>query len=239
MENFILWNAAVQDGGQTLSFSAFAMAIKQLHQGTPEMVAQMLRDLGVPDIAFSSWRVSHFVTNYLADDLDSDDWEDIWNDNWRVDVRLVTPLQRSWSDLELIRTYASDASWPGETPDPPFECVVMADFLETGALTHAEALLRRLEGLRTGTLTPAELLREVPTARPELPRELAEELRARPEARVVVERRATEPERLVISVGRFDMDFFEDGAPFAEKVRELCRVLGGLTTWNDLTDAQI
>jgi hypothetical protein len=239
MENFILWNAAVQDDGRTLSFTAFAMAVKQLHQGTREMVEQMLRDLGVPDIAFTSWRVGHFVTNYLADDLDSDEWEDVWNDNWRVDVQLATPLKRTWSDLELIRTYASDASWTGEPPEPPFECVVVADFLEADALTHAEAVLRRLEEVRTGTLTPDELRREVPTARPALSSEVAEELRAWPDARVGVERRAAEPARLVISVGRFGVDFFEDGAPLAEKVRELCRVLGGLTTWNDLTDSQV
>lgn len=239
MENFILWNAAVRDEGRTLSFTAMAMAIKQLHQGTREMVEQMLQDLGVPGVAFSSWSVRHFVTNYLADDLDSDEWQDTWNDHWRVDVRLDAPLQRTWSDLELLRTYASDASWEGDPPEPPYECVVVTDFPEADALTGAEAVLRRLEALRTGTLTPDELRREVPTARPALPRELAEQLRARPDARVEVERRATEPERLVISVGRFGEDFFEDGAQLAEQVRELCRVLGGLTTWNDLTDSQV
>ncbi|NTX62828.1 hypothetical protein HUA74_19460 [Myxococcus sp. CA051A] len=238
MENFILWNAAMQDDERTLGFAVFATAVKQLHQGSREMVEQMLSDLGIPNTPFTSWRVSHFATNYLADDLDADDWEDIWNDHWQVEVQLAQPLQHTWSDFELRRSFASDSSWTGEPSQPPMDCLVVADFLDGAAIPHAEVVLKQLEALRSGALTPSELQREVAEAPPTLIAELAQELGAWPDARIDVKRWATEPERLLISLGRFDTDFFESGATLAIKVQELCQVLGGVTTWSDLMETQ-
>ena len=74
MQNFTLWNAWADPAGTTVTFFATSAGFQRINRGTPKMIGEMLKDLGCPNDQVKDWSVKAFATDYLSDDLDTDDW---------------------------------------------------------------------------------------------------------------------------------------------------------------------
>src|SRR5215467_11881837 len=113
METYLLWSPAYLEAERTLSFFATEVNIQRIARGTREMIEQMLKDLGIADAAFESWTVRRFLTNYLTNDPDSEDWRDSWAETWELRLSLSRPLQDHKNRFELGHTREHDHSWDG------------------------------------------------------------------------------------------------------------------------------
>jgi hypothetical protein len=231
MENFILWSVSFDPKSYELSFFATKVHVQRINQGTQKMIAEMLEDLGCPQVSFETWHVRHFLTNYMTDYPDSDNWQDIWEDTWEVTVKTATPIDVKIEAGELIRTWARDESWQGNSdPILPSECVAVSDFHDSGAATKAEEIINTLE--ERWEDSPRL---EVPEAAAKLLAQIREAY-AKLEAvssPITVRRRVEQPRQLILSLGVFDEAFYASGAKLAQYVLDLCGLLGGTTTWDE------
>jgi hypothetical protein len=151
MSLYWLWSPRlVQTARPTIETFMTHGELTYLNRGTPEMVAQVLEDLGV-EAAAAGWTMDRYRTGYFTDYHDSEDWRDRWQQAWRLRIELAdTPREPDAS--EPIPTEATDASWaPDDDPGtlPSATCLILADF------ENEEELARARKGV-------AELL---PTAR--------------------------------------------------------------------------
>jgi len=239
MENFILWSVSIDQATPRLSFFASAVNLQLINQGTHEMVTRMLADLGLPGVTFEKWTVRHFLTNYLADDPNSDDWEDTWFDTWDIVVPTPSPIQLRIGEAELFRTPMYDESWQGNSRPMPAECVVVSDFYTDESIAKAQTVLERTGNLREDESLVVKLHSEVPQARTGLLAEIRNAyLHQEPPQPLSIRQRADHPRQLILTLGNFDEEFFRDGAKLAALVSELCHALGGTTTWNEKTSPE-
>jgi hypothetical protein len=144
MENFILWNLSHNKTNQELSFFATSIQIQKINQGTEEMLNQMLEDLALSNISYQKWTVKHFVTNYLMDFPPSDNWQDIWLDTWEIKLVIENEIESQFKPTQLIRTYARDKTWTGESLPFPVECMIIANFFEKNNLLKANQVLESI-----------------------------------------------------------------------------------------------
>jgi len=236
MENFILWNVSFDQATMELSFFASAVNLQLINQGTQEMVARMLADLGVSGVTFDKWKLHHFLTDYLADDPESDDWEDTWFDTWEIAVTTTAPVQLKIGETELFRTPIYDESWQGGSRPMPADCVVVVDFPTDESMAKAQTVLEKAASLPEDESLVDKLSSEVPEARAGLFSEIRDTyLELEPRQRLFVGRRTGHPRQLFLTVGNFAEEFFQDGAKLAGLVSELCHALGGTTTWEEKT----
>ena len=143
MENFILYNAASEKNQVT--FEASWVHIQRIALGTDEMIAEMLGTLGVTDRKVEQWELRKYLTNYLSDEPESDDWETAWIETAEIVATLDRPAKLNVKETDLARTYARDTTWRASTPlKLPAECVVVADFYKEGVLDDAELRIRGL-----------------------------------------------------------------------------------------------
>ncbi len=154
METYLLWSPALDEKATTLSFFATAVNIQRIAKGTPEMIEAMLKDLGVHD-GVQTFSTSRFITNYLTDDPDSDDWQDSWAETWEIVVQFAAPVSLDKDQYYPRRTFEIDRSWDGDTSMFPVECVVIADFARAEDLNKAQ---KEFESTRTRTGNAQQLL---------------------------------------------------------------------------------
>ena len=127
MQNFTLWNAWADAAGTTVTFFATSAGFQRINRGTPKMIGEMLKDLGCPNDQVKDWSVKAFATDYLSDDLDTDDWRDRWNASYEVKVRMNAAVKFSAPGEYLVDNLSGDKTWDGAEPAPD-TCVVVADF---------------------------------------------------------------------------------------------------------------
>lgn len=127
MENFSLWNARADSSKTSVTFFATSAGFQRINRGTSKMVAEMLNDLGVPSDRVKDWSVLPFATDYLSDDLNTDDWRDRWLTSYEVTVRMSGPIAFKAPSKYLIESLAADKTWTGDEPAPQW-CTVVADF---------------------------------------------------------------------------------------------------------------
>jgi hypothetical protein len=138
--NFTLWNAWIDAHRTTITLFATSEGLQRINKGTPEMVKEMLDDIGAPKADVSGWKVDAFATDYLSDDLDSEDWEDRWQASWEVQVQLKRAIDFKPKPMDLVESLASDSTWKGEEPAPP-KAMVVADFGDRQTTQNAQQLL--------------------------------------------------------------------------------------------------
>jgi hypothetical protein len=234
-ENFILWNVSFDEAARELSFFATAANVQLINRGTAEMVGMMLRDLGIAGLAVGSWQLSHFVTNYLADEPEEgDDWEDVWSLTWEIRLDVPASFKPELPDEgELARTRAYDETWEGDGSYYPCECVLIVDAPDEDTLRKLASLINEV---RSGSANGAGQ---------SLPPGSAEALAKIREAYARVEgnsgfpttrRRAGHPLQLLMSLGIFDEEFFADGAGIAALVSDLCHAAGATTSWDEVNN---
>lgn len=244
MENFILWSVSFDKKERELSFFATWVQVQRINKGTRKMVAEMIDDLGITGVSFEKWSVHHFLTNYLADNPDSDDWREVWTDTCEVKVQLAKLVKLKIKDTDLIRTYAKDNSWKGDfSPHLPGECVLVADFYSKKAVAKGEKILEMVGRLRED----ASLIDTLPSKVPQVPKRLFKEIREayleqEPQdgtpPSLTIRKRMGLPKQLVVSLGVFDEKFFRNGAKLAMLVTDLIHALDGTTTWSERTSPE-
>ena len=232
MENFILWDTVLDQVKKELSFFATPVHVQQISKGTEEMMKDFSHDLGIPDASIEGWTVRHFITNYLADDIESDQWDDIWGDTWEIRIRLQSPVDYKIKEDELVRTWAVDDSWKGKVSNFPSECVLVVDFNNKKDVLRAEGILQELSNRISKGVSKDQksvfsksiekTLHNIQKGYP-------------PHSILKVKRRTSQLRQLLVSLGTFSEVFFADGAEIAFMVSSLCRDLGGTTTWQEKT----
>jgi hypothetical protein len=242
MENFILSSVSFNEEVRELSFFATPVHIKRINKGTQEMITEMIEDLGISEVSFERWNVDHFVTNYLMDHPPSEDWKDIWTDTCEIKLQLAVPIKLEIKDTELIRTFARDKSWKGESSYLPSQCVVVADFYSPEFLAKAKKILDRVGKLREN----ASLIDELHSQVPDIPKELftkiheayleLETYQGKMPSELSLRQRAGLPKQLMLYLGVFDEKFFIDGAKLAKAVSDLVYELNATTTWDEMMD---
>jgi len=128
--NFNLWNAWLDKAGTTLTFFATSTGLQRINKGTPEMIREMLHDLGCPNDQVKDWSVRPFATDYISVDLNTDDWRDRWNASYQLKVHMKAPVKFSAPSAPtkyLVDNLSGDDTWEGEKPVPD-TCLVVADF---------------------------------------------------------------------------------------------------------------
>jgi hypothetical protein len=153
MALFILWNALFDSKTKELSFFATALQGHYINNGTREMLAEMLGDMGVKYFAFDKWTVDHFLTDYLLDEPLSDNWRDIWAHTSEIKVHFTEEIQLALEVTDLVRTLARDAtSFDNQFDAPsvyfPSKCVLIADFYDSESLATAKKILPMVRLLR-------------------------------------------------------------------------------------------
>jgi hypothetical protein len=140
VENFNLWNAWIDGDRMTITFFATSCGLQRINKGTPEMVKEMLGDIGASKAEVSGWKLEFFATDYVSDDPDSEDWEDRWRASWRVRVQLGRPVDFKPKSMNLMESLASDSTWEGDEAIPS-KAVVVADFADHQTTQSARPLL--------------------------------------------------------------------------------------------------
>jgi len=247
MALFILWNALFDSKTKELSFFATALQGHYINNGTREMLAEMLGDMGVKYFAFDKWTVDHFLTDYLLDEPLSDNWRDIWVHTSEIKVHFTEEIQLDLEVTDLVRTLARDAtSFDNQFDAPsvyfPSKCVLIADFYDSESLATAKKILPMVNFLRDNEAYIEIMRSPAPQLCEKRLKNLREEYQKQeyfyeriPED-LSIRQRAELPLQLIVTVGTFTEEFFEDDAKLACQISDLIHELGGTTTWNEITD---
>jgi hypothetical protein len=192
------------------------------------MIAKMLEDMGLRDVAAEGWSIDRFATDYLSDDRESDNWEDIWIDTCEIRIRTPQHVQYEPEAPGFVETFAWDDTWTGE-PTVPDRCSVIADFENGHQLELAVGVLGDLLCIEQREHTFDEVHRRVPQLSRQLFDDLAREKGETGGISVVVCHR---PGQVHVSMPA-SQEFFEQGAGLALAVRAVCEALGGTTHWRE------
>lgn len=245
MDNFILWSVSLEEEKQMVSFFATSVQVQRINQGTEEMIAEMLEDLGASEVSFEQWSIDRFVTDYLVDRPYSDNWRDIWADTCEIKIQLSEPINLNVKDTDLIRTFASDESWNGSPFQLPVKCVVVADFYSPESIGIAKQILTLIEQFGENVSLFDELRAQVPYVSERIVTQFLKEyreqrrLRGKTACGLSIRQRTGLPQQLVISVGVFDEPFYAKQNNLAEWLSDLIHELGGTTTWDEKTEIEL
>lgn len=243
MPAFILWNALFESKTKELSFFSTAIQLLYINQGTRDTIAEMLDDLGVGQYSFDGWTVDHFVTDYLLDEPLSDDWRDIWAHTWEIKVHLTEAIKLDLEVTNLVRTSArDDTDFVDELSNDlsayfPAKCVLIADFYDSESLAIAQKILPMVNILRDNEAYIEIIRSQAPQLRERQLKKLRKEYQGQEYfyKRILedlsIRQRHELPLQLMVTVGTFTQEFFEDEATLAHLISCLIHELGGTTTW--------
>ncbi|MDY6784812.1 MAG: hypothetical protein SW833_20090 [Cyanobacteriota bacterium] len=239
MDNFILWNISYDDKINQLSFFATNTQIQRINKGTHEMISEMLNDLGISEAVFEQWEIDFFVTDYLMDFPLSDNWKEIWSDTWEIKLQLLKSIRLKYPETELVRSFADDATWKGESLQFPVQCIVVADFYNFESLMKAKAVLGNLKSLREDVSFIDEIHSQLPNVSKWMlskTHEACRELNKYPDKNsnaLSFYQRVSNPLQFIVNIGFFGEEFFIDDTPLACFVSEIVRELEGTPTWDE------
>jgi hypothetical protein len=245
MENFLTWSVSLEKEKQMISFFATSLQFKRINQGSEEMIAKMLSDLGASEVFFEQWSIARFVTDYLVDRPYSDNWRDIWTETCEIKIQLSKPINLSVKDTDLIRTLAWDETWKGEPLELPVKCVVVADFYSPESIAIAKQILTSIEQFGENVPLIDELRAQVPYVSERIVTQFLKEyreqkrLQGKTACKLSTRQRAGLPQQLVISLGVFDEPFYAKEGNLGEWLSDLIHELGGTTTWDEKTDIEV
>lgn len=241
MENFFIWSVSYNESGPQLSFFVCPVHVQRINQGTREMIKEMLNDIGVSPISFNTWTVHHFLTDYLTDYPQRNDWEADCQDAWKIGVELRGPVEHEAEESDLVSTWAFDDSWEGEFMPYllPSEFIIIADFYSMEAVFRTKKILDLAGNL---TREPS-IINDLCSAAPEVPQTFFNNLHKAfakkrfPKMETLpslsIRQRAGLTRQILISLGIYSKKNFHDGVKIAGLVSKLCHALGGTTTWRE------
>jgi hypothetical protein len=132
----LLWGATTQeDDDRTLSWFAAPRPGEEagIGDGTAEMVAGMLRDLGYQISSVTSFQVRHLRTDYVQ--------AGTWGHAWEITAKLSAQVAELPLQGTTVESSATDATWSGVLPALPSECVLFVDFPRADVAERAERIL--------------------------------------------------------------------------------------------------
>lgn len=128
----ILWGATTTNEDETM-LSWFAAGDPGIKDGTKEMVAGMMKDLGYQVSNIESFRVRRLRTNYI----DGKAWRDAWEITAKLGARVAElPLQG-----RAVETKVTDATFDGTPASEEVENVMFVDFADSDVAERAERIL--------------------------------------------------------------------------------------------------
>lgn len=128
----ILWGDTTSEEDDS-ALSWFAAGEPGIKDGTREMVAAMIRDLGYQVSEITSFTVRHLKTNYV----DGKTWAHAWEVNAKLPTRVAElPLQG-----RSVESKATDATFDGALPSGATEHVMFVDFKDSDVAERAERIL--------------------------------------------------------------------------------------------------
>jgi hypothetical protein len=128
----ILWGATTNEEDDTI-LSWFVAGEPGIKNGTREMVAAMLRDLGYQLSEVASFAVRHLRTNYLDGET--------WSHAWEVTVKLPARVAELALQGRSVESKATDATFDGSLPSGKAEHVMFVDFADSDVAERAERIL--------------------------------------------------------------------------------------------------
>lgn len=172
----------------------------------------------------------------------------IWAHTWEIKVHFIEAIQLDIEVTNLVRTSAGDNTYffDGQFDNPsvyfPSKCVLIADFYDSESLAKAKKILLMVRLLRENEAHVDTLrsqasevseYRLVRLRREYLKQELLYE---RIPEDLSIRQRTELPLQLMVTVGTFTEEFFEDDATLACQISDIIHELGGTTTWNERTN---
>ncbi|HEX6096507.1 MAG TPA: hypothetical protein VF432_09305 [Thermoanaerobaculia bacterium] len=218
MENYIIWGAAVLD--DRLALLVTRVNLQRIARGTPAFVRALLEELGIQAEA-AEWSIdAYFITNYLTDDPESEEWEDSWSETWdfRIPVDLAGVELPAPDDLRRTAWYDETAG--DEELTFPVPLVMFAEFVAPGKLEAAASELEQLfAGAGRGGPADSAALRAAIDA---LPEEQRAGLRANVRGPL-----------LQMSLGTVQEDFPEQSKQLRTALKAWIEARDGRTTWDE------
>lgn len=127
----ILWGATTDEDDEA-TMSWFASGDSGIKDGTAEMVAAMMRDLGYQASKVESWKVRPLKTNYV---------DGSWKNAWEVTAKLPARVAELPLQGRSVESKAEDATFDGKLPGGAIEHVMFVDFSDSDVAERAERIL--------------------------------------------------------------------------------------------------
>lgn len=238
MDNFILWHVSFSEANAELCFFADRVQHQRINQGTREMLMEMLEDLRLPPVDIKSWQIDFFRSNYLMDYPLADHWKEVWGETWRVKVKLGQSINLKIEEKELIRSYARDKSWEGESADFPSHCFIIADFYDTYYFKIAEKYLNDVMRYLPQNLSLSDFLGHFDSEDHPILEEVYNTYPFFSQQQSLTSSMSLEinphfPRQIIVHLGEIYEGYFEEGADFSECLSDLIRTLDGTLTWDE------
>lgn len=196
-----------------------------IHQGTPEMLDEMLSDLGLSEVKYRTWSVTSFRSNHFSSSDEPVSSPNSWSASWELSLELDDALSDGFAaprdDYNILRTYALDKTWDGKDPSGTLTYRIVGRFYNPILLDRA---LIAFESLW------APIRQHDPDVG-----DMVERLRRHPQASQISARALpTGALDLEVSIGTYDRaTFTSSGAVAAELACDLIHELAGTTTWDE------
>ena len=216
MENYILWGATAADNA--LALLVTRVNLQRIGKGTREFVHALLEELGI-DAMPKEWRIAaHFITDYLTNDPDSNEWEDSWSETWDFRIPVDVSRLRLPASNDLRRTAWYDETVEDNELSFPILLVLFAEFQSDEQPDAARRELHELFSDSSGSAGDAALRAAIDA----IPEQQRSGLSAN-----------TRGSLLQVSLGLVGEDFIESSRPLMDAVRAWIEAHGGVTTWDE------
>lgn len=168
-------------------------------------IAALLHELQV-DAQPAHWTITCCRSKYYSEYLDEDDWRGIWQIVWKVSITTVNPIKRKRQPRPVIPW--REANITGDEwirgPAGKVMCLAVSDFPNQTAMENAQQAMLNDTAIR-------EMQRASSLS----------------ESVFQYTKMLNKYPQLHILSGEFDDDFYAHGAPYAERVLQVCQQHGG------------
>ncbi len=203
------------DGSSIITLNITPFAALMLPNGPKEFYTELLNDIGVTAEA-KSWEILAYRSNYHGERDEPEQWRDLWVKNWRVAISLTSPISALpplQDEYMETYAYAGEPRWHESKEELTIGCLIIADFRSKEAADEAEAAI-------DSSIEVQQLAEEISAPSPEF---YSVEIGGM-------------FYQLQIFLGHFSETFFENGAAYALAVENVCREVGGITSFDERAD---
>jgi hypothetical protein len=212
---YTLWHPSLmqeEDSFSTITINITPFACDSMPSGPKEFFIQILQDMGV-SINPISWQVLTYRSNYHGEREDPMYWQDEWVKNWRIAIKInqkLTSLE-PWSyEFRETSAYSVDPDWHNQEHESAINCMIIADFKKKADLDITQVNINQSTQVQR----------------------MAEEISAPLPEFYTVEIGGMFYQ-LQICLGQFAETFFENCAAYALAVEDVCREVGGITSFDE------
>lgn len=176
-----------------------------------DSIAALLHELQVDETP-EHWTITCCRSKYYTDYPDSTDWPDIWQIVWNVRITTARPIRRKRQPRQVIPWREADIwgeDWIKE-PAGKVMCLAVSDFPNQTSMQNAQQAILNdsaIQAMQRASSLSAPVF------------QYTKVLNKYPQ--------------LHILLGEFDADFYAHGAPYAERVLQVCQQHGGTLNFSE------